>query len=109
MIYKYTLVDEEYSVRFEACVSRKDDRYTLDANWRVKLDADDSQGIVDRLYRRRPGPPDRDDLPTSPRPSLSKASTSFWFPQRFRQFNSLVSLLQTCRQINAGAAPLFYG
>jgi hypothetical protein len=66
-------------------------------------------GIVRRLYRVRPGPPDRDDLPTSPRNSLSKASTSFTPTQRFWQFNFDVNIFQTCQQINAEATSLFYG
>jgi len=43
MIYRYALVDTEYSVRFEAKLSKRDGRC-----------------IVKRMYRARPGPPDRD-------------------------------------------------
>lgn len=57
MIYCYALTDTEYSIRFEANISKRDGRC-----------------IVNRLYRAVDGPPDRDDLP-------SQTNRSSKFPQ----------------------------
>ncbi|CAO2650423.1 Nn.00g017150.m01.CDS01 [Neocucurbitaria sp. VM-36] len=92
MIYECTLVDHHYSIRIEVIVSNCDRRY-----------------ILRRLYRARPGPPDRDDLPNQQRPSLNKAYNSWKQEETFRQFSFARTLLQTCHQINEEAAPFFYG
>ncbi|KAF1837218.1 hypothetical protein BDW02DRAFT_566271 [Decorospora gaudefroyi] len=92
MIYRYTLVDDEYSVSLEAGTNEWDGRC-----------------IVRRLYRCHSGPPDRDDLSNVRRPSLRKASSSFTHLKRFRQFDLGVKLLQTCRQVNREATRIFYG
>jgi hypothetical protein len=68
--------------------------------------------IVRRLYRRVPGPPDRDDILNVKKSSLSKATTSFsgsHNPRKPERFSFQVHMLQTCHQINKEAAPILYG
>jgi hypothetical protein len=91
-IYGYALIDHDYSIRFEAEKSKRDGRC-----------------IVRRLFRARPGPADRDDLPGQQKGSVSKACTSYKRVDNFQQSSFSINLLQTCRQINSEAAPIFYG
>lgn len=108
MIYAYVLIDPDYAIRFEANTSPRDSRST-----------------VRRLYRAARGPPDRDDLPGQTKGSISKAHRSYKSSaqaqptdighERYKRIPSFpqarfaVALLQTCRQIDSEAAPLFYG
>jgi hypothetical protein len=96
MIYHYSLVDTEYSIRFEANVSKRDGR-----------------GIVRRLYRARPGPPDRDDLPGQRKGSITKASYSYKRLENLcrspMQSAFGISIFHVCREINNEAASIFYG
>lgn len=92
MIYIYAMVDNEYAIRFEAFVSKRD-----------------SRSIVRRLYRAVRGPPDRDDLSGQAKGSITKMCTSYKVGCKFRQASFGVHLLQACRQIDNEAAPVFYG
>ncbi|KAF2833215.1 hypothetical protein CC86DRAFT_414959 [Ophiobolus disseminans] len=94
MIYHYALTNLDYSIRFEATISKRDGRC-----------------ILARLYRARPGPPDRDDLPGQARGSITKASHSYKQIDAFRhpQSRFAINLLETCHQINSEAASYFYG
>jgi hypothetical protein len=96
LIYAYTLVDDDHSLRFEADVSKRDGRC-----------------IVKRLYRARPGPPDRDDLPNQQKGSITKPCTSYKRFDSFRKFelqmSFAINLFQICKQINGEAASIFYG
>ncbi|KAH7414508.1 hypothetical protein DE146DRAFT_38159 [Phaeosphaeria sp. MPI-PUGE-AT-0046c] len=111
MIYAYVLIDPDYAIRFEANTSPRD-----------------SRSIVRRLYRAAKGPPDRDDLPAQAKGSVTKACRSYKSSSMSEQqknapgvlgrFKSIPSfpqayfataLLQTCRQIDSEAAPIFYG
>ncbi|KAF1939561.1 hypothetical protein EJ02DRAFT_424764 [Clathrospora elynae] len=83
------------TLQFEAALSRRDGRY-----------------IIYRLYRTRPSPPDRDDIPNVEKQSISKSYASFTTnkgAQTSERFAFQVGLFQTCRQINDEAASLFYG
>jgi hypothetical protein len=91
MIYHYILVDTEYSVRFRADVSKRD-----------------GCSIPSRLYRVRPGPPDRDDLSGQTKGSISKASHSYKLFSDLRQSGLSVNVLQVNRQIHAEAVFNFY-
>lgn len=107
MIYAYVLVDPEYAIRFEANTSPRD-----------------SRSVVSRLYRATRGPPDRDDLPSQTKGSITKLYRSYKSTQikvtpgvvtrykpvpSFPQAQFVLALLQTCRQIESEAAAIFYG
>jgi hypothetical protein len=83
MVYKYCLVDAEYSIKLEARVNKRDGRRKPTLSPELQSQLTQLTGIVRRLYRVNSGPPDRDDLPTSPRRSLSKACSSFTLWHRF--------------------------
>jgi hypothetical protein len=91
IIYRYALVDSEYSVRFEANISKRD-----------------GGPIVTRTYRARPGPPDRDDLPGQTRGSIYKPCNSYKPASTTAQSSLSVNILQACRQINMEASAMFY-
>lgn len=92
VIYRYALVDAEYSVRFESHISKHD-----------------GGSISVRTYRARPGPPDRDDIPGQTRGSIYKPCHSYKPSSTTPQSRLSVNILQACRQINWEAASFFYG
>lgn len=96
MISEYALVDSRNCLRFQAPLN----------------------GSVDRVYLRQPDlhGPDRDDLPQheglrgqDERTSLDYYFTSYEKRQPLPNEKLSVALFATCKQINAEAAPLFYG
>jgi hypothetical protein len=96
MIYQYLFVDDNYSIRFEANISKRDGR-----------------GIVHRLYRARHGPPDRDDLPGQTKGSIAKPAQSYRRLKDLRDRRTCsifsVAMIRVCRTINDEAASVFYG
>jgi hypothetical protein len=92
MVYNFALVDTLHTIRFGVTTSKVDGRC-----------------IVQRFYRARRGPADRDDLPEQTKGSLTKSMKSYRPDPTFPQFVFGVNILQVCRQTNAEAAPIFYG
>jgi hypothetical protein len=96
MVYYCLLVDEDYSIRFEATISKRDGR-----------------GIIRRLYRTHHGPPDRDDLPGQTKGSIAKFAQSYRRLEDLRDTRTYsifsVAIFQVCHQINDEATSIFYG
>ncbi|KAH7095793.1 hypothetical protein FB567DRAFT_39948 [Paraphoma chrysanthemicola] len=96
MIYSYLLVDYDHPLRFEARSRVQQGRCS-----------------VRRLYRARPGLPDRDDLPGQLKGSITKSLISYKsfdsFRKAQRQMTFGVRIFEACKQINQEAAPIFYG
>ncbi|KAH7080357.1 hypothetical protein BKA63DRAFT_242239 [Paraphoma chrysanthemicola] len=96
MVYSYLLVDHDHPLRFEAQSHVQQGRCS-----------------VRRLYRARPGLPDRDDLPGQPKGSITKSLTSYKtfhnFRKAQRQMTFGVRIFEACKQLNQEAAPIFYG
>lgn len=90
MIYEHALLNSHYAISF--------------------TDVDTSHGCsLRRVYYRTLGLPDRDDLPGQTNGTVNRRAVMRDPCPSQQAIMFSVALLQTCEQINAEAASIFYG